>query len=81
MTLETTHVGIHGLNCPNCAAKVERAVAGLSGVHDATVEFDTEQATFEYDPSAITLERIAHTIKQTGCDSKRFAISLGSDRI
>ncbi|MCU4752373.1 heavy-metal-associated domain-containing protein [Halobacteria archaeon AArc-curdl1] len=81
MAFETKRVGIHGLNCPNCAAKVERAVTALSGVHSAAVEFDTEQAVFEYNPRSVTLNRIAHTVEQTGCDSKRFTISLDGDRI
>lgn len=76
MTLETRHVGIHGLNCPNCAAKVERAVAGLSGVHSASIDFDAEQAAFEYDPSAVSLARIADTVENTGCDSSLFTISI-----
>ena len=81
MKTKTQHVDIHGLNCSNCAAKVERAVGALSGVHSAAVEFDTEQAVFEYNPSSVTLNRIAHTVEQTGCDSKKFSISLDSDRI
>lgn len=30
---------IDGLDCPNCAAKIERAVAGLDGVEEAVVDF------------------------------------------
>ena len=81
MKTKTQHVDIHGLNCPNCAEKVERAVGALSGVHSAAVEFGTEQAVFEYNPSSVTLNRIAHTVEQTGCDSKKFTISLDDGRI
>jgi copper chaperone CopZ len=81
MTIETTHADIHGLNCPNCAAKVERAVADLPGVHGAAVEFDTEQAILEYNPSTVTIERIARMVERTGCDSNRFTLSVDGRRI
>ena len=81
MKTKTQHVGIQGLNCPNCAAKVERAVTELSGVQNAAVEFDTGRAQFEYHSDKVTLERIAHVVAQTGCDSKKFTISIDGDPI
>lgn len=81
MTLETRHLDIQGLNCPNCAAKVERAVAGLSGVHKAEVRFESEHGRIEFDPGQITIEQIAYTIGETGCDSKQFTIALDGEEI
>lgn len=81
MTTETKSVDIHGLNCPNCAAKVERAVAALAGVRDADVRFEPGTARFEYDPIAVSLPRIAHTVENTGCDSNEFTISIDGRRI
>lgn len=81
MTTETTHVGIHGLGCPNCAAKVERSVTALAGVHDATVEFVEERAVFEYDAGVVSLGDVAQTVEQTGCDSKHFTITHEGERV
>jgi Cd2+/Zn2+-exporting ATPase len=36
-----------GLTCADCAAKIERAVAGLDGVRSATVNFVTQELTIE----------------------------------
>lgn len=38
---------LEGLECANCAAKIERAVAKLPGVLNATVNFMTTKMTIE----------------------------------
>lgn len=81
MPTETRHVDIHGLNCSNCAAKVERSVVGLSGVRDAAVRFETGTATFEYDPTAVSIGTIAEAVANTGCDSNRFTITVDGRRL
>ena len=80
MKIETRHVDIHGLNCPNCATKVERAVAALPGVHRAEVQFETERATFEYTPTVVSLELIASIVKNA-CESNQFTISVDGHQI
>ena len=81
MPPRSTPVGVRGLNCPNCAAKVERRLESLPGVHDARVEFETEGGVLEYDPDAVTRERIAHTVENTGCDSSLFTLWVDGRRV
>ena len=81
MTHETTHVEIRGLNCPNCAKKVSGAVAALSGVRYAAVEFEAESGTIRYDPSSVSLERIASEVADTGCESNRFTLWVDGRRV
>ena len=38
---------LEGLCCANCAAKIERGVADIDGVTDASVNFLTTKLTFE----------------------------------
>ena len=38
-----------GLDCANCAAKMERAIQNLDGVTSATVSFMTQKLTLEAD--------------------------------
>ena len=38
-----------GLDCANCAAKMEAAIKKLEGVGDATVSFMTQKMTIEAD--------------------------------
>ena len=37
------------LDCANCAAKMERAIQKLDGVHEATVSFMTQKLTLDAD--------------------------------
>lgn len=81
VSLETQTVGIHGLNCPNCAAKVERGVTSLESVCSADVDFDTEHGVVTYDPDSVSLARIAHVVENTGCDSNQFTLSVDGRRV
>ncbi len=38
-----------GLDCANCAAKMERAIQKLPGVHEASVSFLTQKLTLDAD--------------------------------
>ena len=38
-------IRLEGLDCANCAAKLERMIAGLEGVKEASVSFMTQKIT------------------------------------
>lgn len=40
---------LNGLECANCAAKIEKAINDLNGVKDATVNFMTTKMVIEAD--------------------------------
>lgn len=40
----TKEIGIDGMSCMHCAAKVEKALASLHGVTDAKVELESKKA-------------------------------------
>lgn len=40
---------LEGLDCANCAAKIEKAINGLDGVKNATVNFMTTKMVIEAD--------------------------------
>lgn len=44
---------LEGLDCANCAAKIENAVAKIEGVKEVTVSFMTTKMTLEVDDEAI----------------------------
>lgn len=44
---------LEGLDCANCAAKIERAVQGLDGVTSASVNFVTTKMVIEGDDTKI----------------------------
>jgi len=57
---------IGGMHCVACAQTIEKALRKEAGIEDANVSFATEKAIIEYDPSKISLDRIADVIKEAG---------------
>ena len=56
-----------GMTCTNCAANVERTLnKKVEGVNSASVNFATETATIEFDPSVTDLQAMAEAVKKAG---------------
>ena len=51
-------VRIKNLDCANCAAALERAVAKIDGVNSVNVSFIGEKMTLDYDENKNVLEEI-----------------------
>ena len=56
---------VRGMDCANCASKVEKAVGRLSGVHQAKVAFATERLFVDVE-SEQQLQTIEQTVKELG---------------
>ena len=50
-TLVKQTIGIEGMSCASCAARIERGLRGLPGVETADVNFALGRATVAYDPA------------------------------
>lgn len=59
-------VVLDNLNCPNCAADLERAFRKMPGVKDANVTFATGTLELEYDESKVNDEKIKTTAEGFG---------------
>lgn len=57
---------LEGLDCANCAAKIERAVGSLDGVTSASVNFMTTKMTLELNDNDTekTLQSVKKTVKK-----------------
>ena len=64
--LQQLSIGVQGMTCANCSARVERALNKADGVSEASVNLATEKATVRFVPGAITLEAISDTIRRAG---------------
>lgn len=62
--MESTTIGISGMSCGHCVAAVKRALDGLEGVEVREVKVGS--ATVDYDPRAVSAERIARAIEDEG---------------
>ena len=70
-------IGIRGMTCANCSARVERALGRLPGVAEAGVNLATERATVRYDPAAVSAERIATAVADAGYEPVTAELEIG----
>ncbi|NDI99489.1 cation transporter [Flavobacterium sp. LaA7.5] len=62
--LETTTFKVSGMTCPQgCAQVIENKLAGLDGVQEAKVDFDSETATISFDAAKQTPEKLVETVE------------------
>ena len=57
-------VRVKNIDCANCAAALERAVAKIDGVTFVNVNFMGEKMTFEYDDNKNVIDEIKATAKK-----------------
>ena len=59
-----TKFSVNGLDCPNCAAKLEGMIAKVEGIDSAKINFLSEKLTVESDlPAAELLAAVRETAK------------------
>ena len=59
-------LNIGGMSCINCAHTIEKELAKLNGVTQATVNLAAEQALIDYNPDLITQKTIETVITDSG---------------
>lgn len=61
-------VMLKNLNCPSCAAKLEKATQHLDGVKTAKVAFAAGTLTVEFDEQHVKPEQIKEIVHQFGVE-------------
>lgn len=59
-------LAIQGMSCNHCVMRVQKALAEVPGVQQATVTLDPGQARIDYDENTATAEAMAAAVKQAG---------------
>jgi Cu+-exporting ATPase len=54
------------MHCVSCAQTIEKALKKEQGIINVNVNFATEKAVIEYDPTKVSLERIGEVIQEVG---------------
>ncbi len=62
---QPVEVGIQGMTCASCVARVERVLAAVPGVEAPAVNLATDSAAFQWDPSA-GFDAVAAAIRKAG---------------
>jgi Cu+-exporting ATPase len=59
-------IHITGMTCTTCAATIRKGLSKTPGVEQADVNFASEKASIEYDPTKVDLAKIKDTVSQLG---------------
>ena len=75
---------ISGMSCAACAARIEKVLAHLPGVSEASVNFAAEKARVIYDPQKISPQKMVEAIRKEGygleplvSERARVAVAIG----
>jgi Cu+-exporting ATPase len=63
---EKVTLDITGMHCASCALNVENSLKKVEGVSRAAVNFATEKAYVEYDPSALSVHDLERVVEDAG---------------
>ncbi len=61
-------LGVQGMTCAACVRRVERGLAKLPGVEQATVNLTLERASVRFDPELVTVDDLAAKVRDLGYD-------------
>lgn len=63
---------VTGMDCPDCAAKAEKAVRRIPGVVNATAVFPAGRLDVEYDPTQTGITQVLDKIKKLGYEAREY---------
>lgn len=66
--MEKVTLNVQGMSCGHCVKAVEGSVGALEGVSYVKVYLENSTVDVEYNPEAVTLEKIKETIDDQGYD-------------
>jgi Cu+-exporting ATPase len=64
--LQRVSLAIGGMHCASCAQTIEKALARVTGVKEARVNFATEKATVLYDPGITAMNNLREAVEKSG---------------
>ena len=65
---------VEGMSCAGCSSAVQRRLAQLAGVAEASVNLATARATVDYDPARVTVSDLAEAVRAAGYQVPRDAL-------
>ncbi len=66
---ERADLPILGMHCAACAARIEKALGGASGVRQAAVNFATARATVHFEPGSTDANALREVVRASGYDA------------
>jgi Cu+-exporting ATPase len=75
--MQKLEIGIQGMTCANCSARVERALQKAPGVAEASVNLATERASVRLDESVGSAEAIGAAVTDAGYTAISTELEIG----
>ena len=75
--MRTVQIGISGMTCASCVARVERSLGKVEGVEKVGVNLATEKASISYDPEQTDLGALLGSIEKSGYEPRSAETSFG----
>lgn len=66
--MEKTILKVEGMSCSHCVNAVTKAVEGLDGVTNVSVDLEAKTVTLEYEPKQVSLNTVKEVIEDEGYD-------------
>jgi P-type Cu+ transporter len=76
MGSERLTIPVSGMTCAACASRIQRKLERGAGVGGAAVNFGTERATVEYDPSQTTPAELVGLVEAAGYGARTESVEL-----
>src|SRR6266704_3214041 len=68
---------IEGMSCASCAATVQEALQGVSGVTQAAVNYATARAAVDYDDAQTNVAQLVQTVRAAGYNCGKATVTFG----
>ncbi len=75
--MRTVQIGIEGMTCASCVARVERSLGKVEGVEEVGVNLATEKANISYNPEQVGLGELLGSIEKSGYEPLSAETSFG----
>lgn len=73
-------VMLEGLDCPDCASKLEKSISHLKGVAWVSVNYASGKMWVEFEPNVVTISEISTNVQDLGYSIKDIGEEIGEDR-
>ncbi|RNE48067.1 heavy metal translocating P-type ATPase [Corynebacterium alimapuense] len=78
LDVQQIDLGITGMTCTSCSARVERKLNKVDGVQ-ATVNYATESASINFNPATTNTDELLEVVRAAGYDA--FSLATGTSKI
>ncbi len=64
--MEKATFTVNGMSCGHCVMAVTKALKGVDGVSDASVDLGAKRATVLFDPTKVSLDALKEVVRDAG---------------